>query len=179
MGIFPRGLPLSVPSELLLPHCARIGSERARFVAQQAADRQERRYAQARLISAWMKDSWSGPHMRIALANGSTEPVYNVLVTVFDLEDAIPQQRENFGTNNPQYIQDATLSLLPPGRSSVRVNAAFGAIGLRPGAEVAFTDRSGVHWVRRTWGALEELPANPFQHYHLDAPIWFYSPDPE
>lgn len=145
----------------LIAALLQIRSERARFVAQQAADRQERRYAQARLISAWMKALGSDPptdgtphsYMKIALANGSAEPVYNVLVTVVDVQGTIPHQRENFGTNNRQYIQDATLSILPPGRWSVRVDGAFGAMGSRPGAEVAFTDRSRVHWVRRTWGA--------------------------
>ena len=35
----------------------------------------------------------------------------------------------------------------------------------RNGAEVAFTDRAGSHWIRHATGQLEELAEDPISHY--------------
>jgi hypothetical protein len=48
----------------------------------------------------------------------------------------------------------------------------------RAGAEVAFTDRGGAHWVRRGWGDLEELGRPPFETFGLAGPYDLVTPEP-
>jgi hypothetical protein len=44
---------------------------------------------------------------------------------------------------------------------------------VQPGIELAFTDASGTHWIRRANGALEETPEEAVAHYNLPTPgIW-------
>jgi hypothetical protein len=46
-------------------------------------------------------------------------------------------------------------------------------MGGRFGAEVAFTDRAGSHWIRRATGKLEELPKEPLEYFE---PSGLYGP---
>lgn len=41
----------------------------------------------------------------------------------------------------------------------------------RAGAEVGFTDRRGVGWVRRSNGDIDELSRNAIDHYGITRPV--------
>jgi hypothetical protein len=76
-----------------------------------------------------------------------------------------------------------TVSVLPPGRWRVWINRHDWSYFMqaRAAAEIAFTDRAGVHWIRRTNGELAELPVGPlayFQEHGLTAPYEFKTPEP-
>lgn len=63
-----------------------------------------------------------------------------------------------------------TASVLPSGTHRIWIrgfwlDAAGGGLSARSGAEVAFTDRAGNHWIRRANGQLEELPEDPIEHF--------------
>ncbi len=73
----------------------------------------------------------------------------------------------------------AVLSTLPPGLWRVRVTAPGGGMMIRPGAELAFTDRAGVHWIRRAGGSLDEISAEGAEHYGLPGPFDFALPEPQ
>lgn len=68
-------------------------------------------------------------------------------------------------------IPITTVSILPGGTHRVWIPGArwFGAggggLGVRSGAEVAFTDRAGKHWIRRATGRLEPLPEDPITYF--------------
>jgi hypothetical protein len=169
-----------------------IGSERSRRLSQEAADREERRRDQARLIAGWVgpieqETEDSGPHTWIILSNGSPEPVYGVYAAIVFIQGAAPHTGEEWhrlqeqgqeSGEYPQYRSTTTASILPPGRWRVRVpQAAWGITGGRIGAEVAFTDRASVHWVRRATGTLEELATRPFDHFDLTGPYELQTPE--
>jgi hypothetical protein len=81
------------------------------------------------------------------------------------------------------YPPFAVFPLLPPGRWSVAVrDVEDHPMQGRYGAEVAFTDRAGRHWIRRATGALEELDISPMEFLSrggLGGPYDFVSPTPE
>lgn len=168
---------------------AQIRSERDRRIKQEKADREERKKAQARLISGWVGefDHSYGERGRTAimLSNGSAEPVYRVYAAIVFIQGAAPHTGEEWHTIEKQggfaaqSQATTTASILPPGTWRVWVpNANWGILGGRIGAEVAFTDRASVHWVRRATGALEELSILPFDHFGLIGPYELVTPEP-
>jgi hypothetical protein len=60
-----------------------------------------------------------------------------------------------------------TASILPGGTYRVWIDkVGWGRIiNGRLGAEVAFTDRAGSHWIRRATGQLEELAIAPLEYF--------------
>jgi hypothetical protein len=86
------------------------------------------------------------------------------------LEDMLKLQ-EQYGRRGPV----TTASILPGGLYRVWI-AGTGwhrILSGRPGAEIAFTDASGAHWIRRATGRLEELRAPPLAYLEK----WqFYGP---
>jgi hypothetical protein len=48
----------------------------------------------------------------------------------------------------------------------------------RPGVEIAFTDRGGVHWLRAGDGSLREVEAEPVEFYGLHGPFDWRIPSP-
>jgi hypothetical protein len=162
-----------------------IGAERNRRHEHEEQEREERHLAQARLIAAVL-----GPEERPAegqpdilgltgvnLINGSPEPVYRLVVAIVDIQGAgtartiegwleyRDRERERYRPGlAPTPI--TTISILPSGRYRAWINGIWGrGMGVRHGAEVAFTDRAGSHWVRRATGQLEELDEDPITHY--------------
>jgi hypothetical protein len=169
-----------------------IGSERSRRLSQEAADREERRRDQARLIAGWVgpivqETEEAGSRTWIILSNGSPEPVYSVYAAIVFIQGAAPHTGEEWhrlreqvqeGGEDPEYRSTTTASILPPGRWRVCVpQAAWGISGGRIGAEVAFTDRASIHWVRRATGALEELATPPYDHFGLTGPYELQTPE--
>ncbi len=151
-----------------------VAKERQRRIAQEAENRQERRLAQARLVAAWVGSAfesanvppaWDGRAMQIQLVNGSAEPVYGLFACIVFIQAAAPHTSENwlelYEDPRQQTPPLTTISLLPPGRWTVAVRQPEMAMAGRFGAEVAFTDRAGRHWIRRPTGSLEELDTPP------------------
>ena len=171
-----------------------ITNERKRRIAQEGALHREHRREQASLIAAWpgpgVTDSDANPSQwtPVYLVNGSTEPAYSVVTCIVDIQGTGPHTTEELITWREQStIASAplplqTLSILPPGRWLVKIPKHWSwGMGGRSGAEVAFTDRAGVHWIRRATGDVEELPAAPLHHFGrlgLRGPHDLATPDP-
>jgi hypothetical protein len=173
-----------------------IGSERRRRIAQEAHDRLERHQAQARLVSAWIgkmadvsQEDIYGARTAIELINGSCEPIYGLVAGIVFIQGAAPLSLEAMFEVKKRAVQEhqqfnppiAVLSILP-GRWRIWVQSVSSVMQGRMGAELAFTDRAGAHWVRRAKGGLEDLPSEPFlylQEFGMDGPPYdFRMPDP-
>jgi hypothetical protein len=157
-------------------------------------DREERHRAQARLISAMPGpvarepgDPLLAGRSAIDCINSSSEPAYNVVVGMVFIQGAGPRTTEDMlglraGDGVPHPVPTTTLSILPPGHSRAWI-AGSGWIGVlagRAGAEIAFTDRSGSHWIRRAVGQLEELPVDPleyFRRFNFYGPYEYQTPE--
>jgi hypothetical protein len=170
----------------------KVNAEQAEVLKLQAADlreslderqrdREQRHRDQARLISAVVgpeeeSGGWAVPERTgIDLINSSPEPVYRLVVAIVSVQGAgMPtierrleyQNREKDIFKRPQ-APITTASILPSGTYRVWIAGRHLGVAayLRYGAEVAFTDRAGSHWIRRATGQLEELPEDPILHY--------------
>lgn len=146
-----------------------ISNERKRRIAQEASDRIERRLTQARLIAAWSGGRYPfGTYgQSIEMINSSTEPIYEIIAAIVFIDDRLGASAMESVFDDPYLLSSvALLNILPPGRWRVGVNIGgpHGNSDRPPfGAELAFTDRAGVHWIRRADGNLEELPQPPFE----------------
>ena len=138
-----------------------IKSERdARKRLEREAEQRERR-AQAERISAWPTSTGT---KLVTLSNRSEEPVYRAVASVLAREP-----EENSSHTSPAYR--ATLALIPPGEHRTVVEGGWGGVSSRrPGVELAFTDRAGVHWVRFADGRLVEISQPPVEYYDLERP---------
>jgi hypothetical protein len=91
------------------------------------------------------------------------------------------KSRYKHGKHPPAPVM--TVSIVPPGKHVVWVEGIgwSGHLSGRSGAEIAFTDRAGIHWVRRASGQLEELPESPykfFAQFGLFTPYQLQTPEP-
>jgi hypothetical protein len=175
-----------------------ISNERTRRIAQEAQDRSERHQSQARLVAAWIGEIDYGlgipgdddGRTAIELLNGSAEPIYSLVTGLVYIQGAAPNSMEAWFELKKQSEPDTQtsppillLSILPPGRWRIWIpGSEWGILSGRIGAEVAFTDRAGAHWVRRGTGKLEELSTPPFKHFEahgMQGPPYDYRiPDP-
>jgi hypothetical protein len=151
----------------------RVDAERRRRIAEHVA--------QARLIAAYKgeedlpegKQGQSSDQGRTALylANNSPEPVYSVVAGLVFIQGAGPRTiEESLELNTSQYQRLGPIvivNILPGGlyRAWLRGTGLDAILSGRPGVEVAFSDRAGTHWVRRSGGRLEELPRSPLEHF--------------
>jgi hypothetical protein len=79
-------------------------------------------------------------------------------------------------------VPTTTLSILPPGRSRAWIFGTHwtSVLAGRAGAEIAFTDRAGSHWIRRATDALDELLVDPleyFKQFCFCGPYEFQTPE--
>lgn len=187
-----------------------INTERNRRHAQEANDRAERRIAQARLVAAFLGPeetrgrpepastdrpsgtSGNGGRTPIYVVNGSTEPVYEPVIGLVAIQGAAPRTMEEWldaWRRNSDYreayraVPITTASILPPGKSVVWIQGMGWSTHLsgRSSAEIAFTDRAGVHWIRRANGDLVELSDGPLKYFQsrgLTAPFELQTPEP-
>jgi hypothetical protein len=205
LGDFPTWVAAVGTVGALVAALIQINTERERRHALEARDAQERHLAQARLISAFLgveetrgrpgpaqaqpaepQNPWAG-RTAIYLVNGSDEPVYEPVVGLVAIQGAAPRRMEDWfraRESNPNLlgVPVTTASVLPPGQSRVWIQGAGWSQHLsgRSGAEVAFTDRAGSHWIRHANGRLEELATSPFDHFGsvgLTAPYELQTPE--
>jgi hypothetical protein len=157
-------------------------------------DRKERHRAQARLISAMPGptepeeglDPLAG-RSAIDCINASSEPAYNVVLGIVFIQRAAPHTTEDMlklrlGSGEVAGVPTTTLSILPPGRTRAWIPGTHwtSAMAGRAGAEIAFTDRAGSHWIRRATGELDELPVDPleyFKQFNFYGPYEFQTPE--
>lgn len=172
-----------------------IKTERSHRLARDASDREERHRSRARLVAAWVgpPEPASGPSGRtpIYLLNGSLEPVYTLVASIVFIQGAAPHTtEETLEAHHPReqgttwsQAPVTTESILPPGKWRIWIPGTgwAGVMAGRSGAEVAFTDRAGAHWIRRALGELEELPQPPFEYFQqwqLHGPYALEVPEP-
>lgn len=142
--------------------------EARKRVEREARDRERR--AQAEQISAWPTGDDDEHRTPIALLNRSGEPVYRAVVTLVFIQGAAPRTgREVYELGMRSYSKP--VSVIPPGRYETAVAGGWGALTARPGIELAFTDRAGIHWLRDADGALSELPDAPLAYYGVEEPV--------
>ena len=138
--------------------------DRLRAEALREAEGRERRQ-QAERISGWPGQD-SPPNTPLILLNRSNEPVYEVVATLVLIQGAGAHRGEDYIP--PGYRR--VIAILPPGRWRVNVDSGWAGMSRRPGVEIAFTDRAGITWIRRSTGMLEEVKMPAIDHYGLDRP---------
>lgn len=129
------------------------------------------REAQARKISAWIDSVvYDEPTTATAL-NASDSPVYRFVAFLVLAQGAGPQTGEDVATRDDDLAHPAALLVLPPGRHPIKLSPWYGGdMGRRAGVEIAFTDASGRHWIRRVTGRLEQTDTDAVEHYRLPMP---------
>jgi hypothetical protein len=149
-----------------------IAQERHARQQQEADTRRKERREQAERVSAWL----FGPDLEtiqpVALLNGSPEPIYRAVLWMVFIQGAGPQTGKEAAAlyrDGTWYFYSA-LSVIPPGTSYTSFGGGWGALSARPGVEIAFTDRGGVHWLRSPEGVLTEIAEEPTDYYGLDGP---------
>ena len=169
-----------------------IRTERRSRLERERREETDRRYAQARLVAAMPGPEETaedgGGRSAIDCINSSNEPVYNVVACLVFIQGAAPHTTEELMRlrllgDGYEGVPVATLTLLPPGtwRAWVDGSGWTSVMAGRPGAEIAFTDRAGVHWIRRTGGQLDEINADPLTYLGelgLVGPHDFRTPEP-
>jgi hypothetical protein len=173
----------------LVAALVQINSERRRRRAQEEQERTERHRAQARLIAAMVGPKKGAVGIEgksaIDLVNGSEEPVYQLVVGIVCIQGTCPESLEKFLEFQKQRNEQepgsfltvpiTTVSILPHGTFRVWITGTgwSGVLSGRAGAEIAFTDRAGSHWIRRADGQLKELLKAPFDYF---ADLGLYGP---
>jgi hypothetical protein len=159
-------------------------------------DARERHRAHAELISGALGPIEradpkvpQGGRTAIDLFNSSLSPVYRLVVGIVDIQGTAPRTLEawldlgrNRGGVGQVSLPMTTVSILPPGTFRVWIPGTdhTASMGARPGAELAFTDRAGKHWIRRANGELKELKSAPldyFKHKDLYGPYELRTPE--
>jgi hypothetical protein len=148
--------------------------ERTQQAEEEARAAIEGRLSQARRISAWLAGGREGS---ATLLNSSEEPVYRVVIWIVDIQGAGPETGEAITEGELDEGEDglwpAVIALLPPGTYRSTVSNFHGGMGERPGVEIAFTDATGLSWIRRSDGRLEEINEDPVVYYKVDEPLSF------
>jgi hypothetical protein len=142
--------------------------------------RADARREQAERISAW--PGAEGERQEVVLLNRSNAPVYQAVASFVFVQGAGWRTGEGLRDSGLDIATlvafQKTINAIAPGRSRVWVPGDWHGMHKRPGIEIAFTDRAGVHWVRRATGELEELPEPPFDHYRVFLPADLVTPEP-
>jgi hypothetical protein len=145
------------------------------WMEREARKRQERR-AQAERISAWPADLDDDEgETPIALLNRSEEPVYRAVAFLILIQGAGASTGKEL-VDRAHHQWQAALSVIPAGEYHTVVAGGWRRMGARPGVELAFTDRAGVHWLRAADGALREIAKPPVEYYGLDHPVGWTIP---
>ncbi len=115
--------------------------------------------------------------MGFSIRNAGDEPVYQMVVSLVGIQGAGPPRD---ATDAPEGYEFRTcVNIVPPGQFAGTMPYAGHGMNIRFGLEIAFSDASGVHWVRKGNGTLRELPVSGLRHYKIDEPVGWESLQPE
>ena len=118
------------------------------------------------------------PNQAIAVVPNQTivlKPVYRSVVHLVFVQGG-PQTGLEIDEHQAGRFRVALL-VIPPGRYYVELPPAFHHMFRRHGVELAFTDRSGIHWLRSSDGELREIEHAPADFYGLGLPVDWASPE--
>jgi hypothetical protein len=154
-----------------------IGNERKSRREDERKASDAARRDQAQRVSAWYSgETEDHANSTLAILNASDEPVYQVIVTFVLIQGAGPHSGEDYSDLEMAAGRRSMFGTIPPGRWTTNVSTGWQGMYRRPGAELAFTDRAGVYWVRRADGALEELSEDPIDHFSIGRPVGWEAP---
>lgn len=157
-----------------------IRGERKRRLMQEMAATKSLKESQAQLIAAWagrpetpeIRDPDASKEYQgrtpINLINSSNSPVYSLVASIVFIQGAAHKTTEELLTHSRNELRPiTTIAILPPGVWRIWIPGSHwsGIPGGRSGAELAFTDRAGFHWIRRATGVLEEIFEPPFHYF--------------
>jgi hypothetical protein len=151
-----------------------VSRERAARQADARAAAAEDRRNQARQVNAWYISSpeprFSTPVM---IANLSDAPVFQAVVWFVLAQGTGPRTGEDYKNFDLDVIFQRVQVFLnaPPGSWVVGFPDGWQGMHAQPGAEIAFTDAGGHHWIRRAWGELIEIDTPPIDYYGLPRPV--------
>ena len=136
----------------------------------QRSDKEKRE--QAARITAWIltdQESCKTKEDIIRISNQSFSPVYRCVATFVINE----QDGRHFQADYRRIV-----TALPPGEWQFAAPKGWRGMCARPGAEIAFTDAHGVHWIRNAVGQLQESPVDAIKHYEIELPYSSDRPTP-
>jgi hypothetical protein len=118
----------------------------------------------------------------VDLNNGSSAPVYGVVVSLVFVQGAGPRTGQELSAERRRVqgypgLTQRTLLDIPPGRTGTYVNGEWPGMSKRAGIEIAFTDQAGYSWVRYSNGSLESIAKRPLEYYGLEEPGEFATPE--
>ena len=173
-----------------------IRGERKRRLSQEIAAAKSLKESQAQLIAAWagraetplaqnldINREYQG-RTPINLINSSNSPVYSLVASIVFIQGAAYKTTEELMAHHGNGLSPTTtIAILPPGAWRIWIPGSHwsGILGGRSGAELAFTDRAGIHWIRRATGVLEEISEPPFHYFQklgLHGPYELQVPEP-
>lgn len=131
------------------------------------------RRAHAESVSAWLVR-----RRDIVLSNASEQLVYGVVVVPvwvlparqWTAEEMVKERLEAPTRRGQPWT---VLGVLQPGRSTVPLDFVIDSGPGRWALEIAFTDREGHHWIRRSDGGLEELSSRPIEYFKLPESVQY------
>jgi hypothetical protein len=132
--------------------------------------KEKERREQAEHISAFIYKETQAK-TTIALLNLSSEPVYEVIVSISVFHAATNDQSPKIPHRYTSF-----LSVVPPGKSYTFVNGGYQGFSFHPAIEIAFKDVKGKSWVRSARGALREIRKSPVDYYKIQHTLHWQLP---
>lgn len=158
-----------------------IDEQLAELLSERAKRTQDEERQQAVKVAAWheyradvVTEELGDASYHLIMLNTSDEPVYDVVLTIVGLQGTGPKVGEDVDRND--WAARRHFGVLPPGRYVVGFGGGWSHLGFRPGAEIAFTDRNGKHWLRRANGPLRSIAADARRYYKLEGPFEYATP---
>jgi hypothetical protein len=138
----------------------------------------EARRLQAERVTGWLT-TYDGPEepgelfYGLVLQNQSTQPVYNMIVSIVTVRGAGPR----VGVDIPGRLNYRVLLLsLPPGQIKTRIGNPGQGMHVAYGVELAFRDSAGFYWVREANGTLRQADRPPGELYNISEPApWLHA----
>ncbi|WP_199624829.1 hypothetical protein [Paenibacillus alkalitolerans] len=157
----------------LIVALTQIFREKERRIADEKQKYNDSIKEQASQITCW-KHSEDDESYEIIIINNSNVCAYECIVTPVALKGAAPRDAREFGSsidNNRGFIL-----VVPPGKWSIFTPHPGDAMGVRFGIEIGFTDSSGLHWVRKGNGKLEQIDQPAIEYYEIPQPVDWQTP---
>jgi hypothetical protein len=152
-----------------------LGAALVQIARERSLRQRSERLAQASRVSAWYVSD-DEHQTNVVLLNGSAEPVYRVLIFLVLIQAAGPTTGLEVMREELSSDYWTAFGVLPPGRYYTTLGAGWRGMSRQAGIEIAFSDRSGTHWVRHANGALLQLPEPPESHYGIPLPVGWATP---